>query len=149
MHEKFFHTHIKRFVFLVRDGFVYACIGAICLVLDFLLYGFLTRVFHIQYIVANILSFLLIAVLNYFGNRHFTYREQGKFEKKQLWKFLLIASVGVFLNTLFLALFFEYLHIYDFLSKLMATGVVFFWNFGMNRYWTFRRKQPLPYFDPL
>lgn len=140
---------IDRLVVLARDGFVYAFIGGVCLVLDLFLYGFLTRALRFQYIIANVLSFLAIAVLNYLGNRHFTYRERGKFQKKQLWKFLLIATIGVFLNTLFLTIFFGFFHIYDLLAKLMATAVVFFWNFGMNRYWTFRREQSLPYFDPL
>lgn len=134
---------------VVRDGVVYGLIGAACLVLDLFFYGLLTRLFQMQYLAANVFSFLGTAVLNYLANRHFTYRESGKFRAKQLTKFLLIASIGVFLNTVFLGLFFGVFRVHDLVAKLLAAGVVFFWNFGMNRYWTFKHEKPLQFIDPL
>ena len=138
--------HTPRFF---KQAFVYGFIGGSCLVADVLLYGILTRFFGLHYLFANSLSFLVIAWINFLANRRFTFGVKGRAMAHQFAKFFLIAIVGVSINTLCLGILVHQFYVHDLVAKCAAAGVVFFWNFGMNRFWTFREGKQALFFDPL
>lgn len=54
--------------------------------------------------------------------------------------FLLIAAIGLGLNSLIIWMLNEKFLTLDFyLAKLIAIGVVFFWNFLMNNFFNFKQ----------
>jgi putative flippase GtrA len=120
------------------QAFRYGLIGCVSMLGDLGLYALLTRVFGFYFLMANATSFVVIGGLNYLANRFFTFGHRGSPRLRQFLKFLIIVTVGVGLNTLALGLLVTFLGLHDLLAKIVAAGFVFFWNFGMNRAWTFR-----------
>ncbi len=108
----------------------YFIVGGISFVADFLLlYVFATFV-DLHYLVANAIAFCVGLTINYilsitwvFPNRKLSCR------KKEFTIFLLVGVVGLLLNELILWLLMEYMALYLMYSKIVATAVVFFWNF--------------------
>lgn len=102
-------------------------------------------------ILSNTISFSLAVISNFTFNRYWTYPESRNRRKRvQLPQFALVSVMGLVINNTIFALttpLFDYL-IEDVVAssvtiegympaKILATGVVLFWNFFVNRYWTF------------
>lgn len=101
-------------------------------------------------ILANTISFTLAVLSNFTLNRYWTYPEsRSKRKRVQLPQFALVSVIGLLINNAIFALttpLFNQLMlaISDpplfggyILAKMLATVVVLFWNFFVNRYWTY------------
>lgn len=102
-------------------------------------------------VLSNTISFSMAVVSNFVLNRYWTYPEsRSKRKRVQLPQFSLVSVIGLALNNVILALtvgpFNTLLTQMEFLTgeidgyipaKVVATVVVLFWNFFVNRYWTF------------
>jgi putative flippase GtrA len=119
-------------------------VGAVGTFLDF---GLLTllKTFGLSTLIANSGSFTAGVVNNFTWNRLWTFADaKGNDWWKQLAQFLLISLVGLALNNAIVLLLEAPLGAllrqpdYGYLpAKMIATGVVVFWNYFANRYWTF------------
>lgn len=87
--------------------------------------------------VANSLGFLCAATTNYVLNRVWTFQNNDPDIAGQYLRFLGIALIGLGINTLTIWLLHRLLRINFYAAKLIATGVVTFWNFFMNYFFNF------------
>jgi putative flippase GtrA len=102
-------------------------------------------------VLANTISFTLAVVSNFTFNRYWTYPESRSRQKRvQLPQFGLVSVIGLVINNVIFALttplFDRLLEQLAFMpgiiagyipAKMLATVVVLFWNFFVNRYWTY------------
>ncbi len=102
-------------------------------------------------IMANTISFSLAVLSNFTFNRYWTYPEsRTKRKRRQLPQFALVSIIGLLLNNAILVittpLFQWIIDNIHFLTgyvdgyvpaKMLATVVVLFWNFFINRFWTY------------
>lgn len=121
-------------------------VGALGTLIDF---GILTvlKLAGLSTLLANSLSFTAGLVNNFTWNRLWTFADAVKTDwRRQLAQFTLVSLVGLVLNNLivlslegvFSAWFsaqWAYLP-----AKVIATGVVVFWNYFANRTWTFKNS---------
>lgn len=122
----------------LRQFIKFSMVGVSNTTVDFVLFTLLTRVVGLHYLGANVFSFSVAATWSYFANRTWTFRDRSARIRSQFPKFALVSGVGLFLTSGLLFLFVDILHVYDLLAKALAIGIVLFWNFLVNRYWTFR-----------
>jgi putative flippase GtrA len=129
--------------------FKFLIVGSIGFVVDFGTLTLLIEVFNFPTLVANTCSFSAALVSNFTFNRYWTYPDSR--QKKltaQLGQFGLVNIVGLVINN---TLLFLLESPFDSLTtslgllggrgyipaKAVATIVVLFWNFFVNRYWTY------------
>ncbi len=124
-------------------------VGTIGAVVDFGTFALLTEVVGLPTLVANTISFSAAVASNFTLNRYWTYPDsRDKALSSQLGQFALVSIIGLILNNTILALLenpfaslLETVGILPtygkFLAKVVATLVVLFWNFFINRYWTY------------
>ena len=86
---------------------------------------------------ANSLGFLCASTSNYIFNRLWTFHNENPDIAGQYLRFLGIAAVGLAINNATIYLLHHRFGMNFYLSKLFATGVVTFWNFFMNYFFTF------------
>lgn len=86
---------------------------------------------------ANSLGFLCASTSNYVLNRIWTFHNENPDIAGQYLRFLGIAAVGLVINNLTIYLLHERWKLNFYLAKLFAIGVVTFWNFFMNYFFTF------------
>jgi len=132
------HTELRRFL---RFGIV----GTIGAVVDFSVLNLCIQFLSMEKWLANTCSFSTAVLSNFTWNRLWTFPEsQQEALVPQLGQFALVNVVGYGINQ---AIFLSLDH-YAFggwgiwgynLSKAIAIGVVLFWNYGVNRVWTYRR----------
>ncbi len=123
----------------------FAIVGAIGAVVDFGVLNFLVLVAGLTPLQANPFSFSAAVISNFTWNRLWTYPESRKFKKRtQLPKFALVNLIGLGINQIVLGVVLHLVepfiaHPWDYnFAKALAIGVVLFWNFGVNRLWTYR-----------
>lgn len=105
------------------------------------LFGLLTHVFGVAAVPASSAGALLGAWINYTLNYRFTFRS-NKRHLDSVSKFAVVATVGLVLNTFFMWIGVDLLHVNKWLAQILTTGLCLIWSFGANRYWTFRVQQP-------
>jgi putative flippase GtrA len=139
------HPEVKRFI-------KFAMVGGFGAILDVTVLTVLVFVFHTPDYLANLISVGCAVVSNFTWNTLWTFpesRQQNNLHK-HFAQFLLVNLAGLGINELVFVITDKFLFeplfialglnvalaIYP--SKLFAIGVVLFWNFGINRIWTYR-----------
>lgn len=120
---------------LLKQAIKYFFVGGICTVLDFFILFLLAELFGINYVIASSVSFLCGVTLNYFICAYWVF--DVHVVKKKRYEFLLylfISLIGMAVNTVAIWMLTEYLGLYFMLSKLLATGFTYFWNFFARKY---------------
>ena len=110
--------------------FRYTFVGGCAFLFDFGLLWFLTEKGHWHYLLSATLSFLVGLFVNYFLSKIWVFNTSIlKNKGLEFLIFALIGIVGLGLNNLFLWVFTDLCSIYYMISKILTTGIVYFWNF--------------------
>lgn len=123
-------------------------VGAIGTILDFSLLTLLKTI-SFPTLLANTASFTAGVINNFTWNRLWTFADTKHADwRKQLAQFLIVSLIGLGLNNAIILLletplgsllgYSEYGYLP---AKVIATGVVVFWNYFANRYWTFNENE--------
>ncbi|MCX7682042.1 MAG: GtrA family protein [Anaerolineae bacterium] len=140
----------------------FSVVGALGAVIDFGLLNLLIQLAGFPKVIANACSFTTAVISNFTWNRLWVYPEtRGEPLRKQFVQFFIVNLAGLFINTAIFYTADRYLlgesgllagqvaalagaigmtH-FDLAyngAKVIATGIVLFWNFFVNRLWTFR-----------
>jgi putative flippase GtrA len=92
--------------------------------------------------IANFFGFAVAATSNYFLNRLWVFKEEARSHAKQYTGFIGIAMIGLILNsTIIWILTDRILFLNFYFSKAIAIGLVFIWNFSMNYFLNFKKKE--------
>jgi putative flippase GtrA len=134
----------------------FAVVGVVGAVVDFGTFNLLVSLFSVQAVLASVISFLAAVINNFVWNRYWTYPDsRSRPVVKQLAMFSLISLMGLLIRTplfaflevqltrLFISLdapsigFITAEFMGHNLALAIAVVVVMFWNFFVNRYWTY------------
>lgn len=137
----------------------FSVVGTIGAVVDFGTLYVLHAALGLQIVLANTCSFTAAVLSNFTWNRYWTYPDsRSKPLRTQMSQFFIVNVAGWGINTAILLLlrypcvslveslspYLSFLDDPDLaykmgynLAKAIATGVVLFWNFFINRYWTY------------
>ena len=134
----------------------FMAVGLIGAVVDFGTFNLLTGLFKIPPVGAQAVSFTAAIFSNFLWNRYWTYPDsRSKPVAQQLVQFAMISAIGLAIRTPLIAAlenplrrFFASLRVPPLtlfspsflgnnLSLAIAVLVVMFWNFFVNRYWTY------------
>ena len=122
-------------------------VGAVGTVLDFSILTVL-KLAGLPTLFANSISFTAGLLNNFTWNRLWTFGDSAKVDwRRQLAQFTLVSLVGLALNNLIVlsleGLFGAMLGSSQWAylpAKVIATGMVVFWNYFANRMWTFKNN---------
>jgi putative flippase GtrA len=134
----------------------FATVGIIGAVVDFGTFNLLTTFVGLTAVVASVFSFIAAIISNFTWNRYWTYPDsRSKQLSRQMIQFSMVSAVGLLIRTPIIAILepfftrlfngFAFLPIGFITAELLADNlalaiaviVVMFWNFFINRYWTY------------
>src|SRR4030042_497097 len=130
---------IKRRV--VRQFIKFGIVGVSSTIIDWGIFYLLNLVFGIYYLTAKVFSFSVAVINSFIWNRRWTFRSQNPERSKEFTKFLVIALVGLSINALIMYLAVSIFHARKIIGLIFATGIVTFWNFLANKFYTFKKSQ--------
>lgn len=88
---------------------------------------------------AKALSFVVSASTSYLMNRKWTFRSKNKDLSREITKFFVVAMGGLIINSLVFYLVTGVFGLGDIVGLLFATASATFWNFILNKKWTFKK----------
>lgn len=86
---------------------------------------------------SNAIGFSFAVINNFLWNRYWTFEGYHQPIPGQFLKFLLISVAGLAINSLLLFLMVRFFKMNFYVTKFLVIGLVFFWNFTMNYFFTF------------
>ena len=139
-------------------------VGIIGAVVDFGVMNLLVKLFSTPLVIAGTISFICAVLSNFTWNRYWTYPDsRSKPILRQLLEFTIVNVIGLLIRVPILALFepityalftnlpfeipfFSAEFLSDNVTLAIAVVIVLFWNFFVNRYWTYRDVDEGPNF---
>ena len=115
---------------LMQQIIKFGIVGFICFFIDYGVYVFLTRIFHVHYLAASVASFIVSVTVNYILSVTIVFEtDKNKNKFKEFVVFVFLSAIGLGINYLCMWIGVDLLKIYDLLTKIGATGVVMVYNF--------------------
>lgn len=129
-------SYLERRILLVQF-LRFAAIGASGTFIHYALLITLVDYFDYNPILSSTIGFAAGALSNYLLNYRFTFTCNKK-HSETIFKFYIIAILGLGINTLIMSIAIDSFSIHYLLAQACATGLVLIWNFTGNLIWTFR-----------
>ena len=138
-----------------RNRFMkFAVVGFIGFFIDAGVFNVCRSIFDISPEASSAISFSVAVISNFLFNRFWTYPDsRSKLNGKQLGQFFIVNVVGLAIRTGVLMLILDPIHklilkfesqlplnpifLRDNLALVIVVGIVLFWNFFVNRFWTY------------
>ena len=123
---------------LIERFLKFCLVGGSGVVVDFGVTYLAKEFLKLNKYVANSLGFICAATSNYILNRTWTFSSNDPNIMMQYLRFIGFALIGLAINNLVIYLLHDKVKWNFYMVKLIATGVVTFWNFCMNYIFTFQ-----------
>jgi putative flippase GtrA len=115
----------------------FGLVGALGLCIDFCITWVFKEKIKANKYMSNVFGFVIAATSNYFLNKYFTFQNTDTELIQQFLSFIGIALVGLCFNLGIIYCLQTFSKINFYVSKLIATAIVFLWNFFANSWFTF------------
>lgn len=128
----------------VRQFISYFGVGGVSALVEWAAFFLFDTVFGIQYMLATVLAFILSTTTNWFLGRVFTFKDAAYKDKKgrEIVLVFAVSAIGLLFNLGLMYLFVTVLKMNTSLlktvAKVLATGIVFIWNFLARKLWIYR-----------
>ena len=114
----------------------YAFVGGIAALAE---WGTFALCGRLHYALATILAFLFATLVNFVLARRFVFEKKTAPKAgREIIAVYLASAVGLLFNLLLMYCFVEKLHLQPLFSKIIATGIAFFWNFFSRKFMIYR-----------
>ncbi|HKK78486.1 MAG TPA: GtrA family protein [Phaeodactylibacter sp.] len=124
-------------LFLLKAKF--AASGAVATSVDYFLYLFLVGR-ELAPVTANLISYSCAVVLNFLMQKRFVFKLEGSSRRAFLLSVLVsVGGLGLSTSIIYGLTQIPFFNEHQYVTKLIATGLVFFYNFYFKRY-VFERK---------
>lgn len=124
---------IKAFKFIFSGGLAaLTCLSAFYILITF---------FHIWYLLASAISFLLSVAVGFYLQKYLTFENFPKENiKKQAVLFLIISLANLLINVILMLFFVNYLAIPKVLAEVFTLAILACWNFFVYQKFVFVNK---------
>lgn len=135
------HPVVQRHAWL-RQFVKFGLVGVINTITSASVYLAATRLADIHPLVANAMAFVVAVTVSFILNKRWTFRNIDTAYTRQYSQFFLVSAAGFGWSEILIWFIHVRLGYSDLLAFGLAVLIVMFWNFGMNRAWTFRNRLP-------
>jgi putative flippase GtrA len=120
---------------IVTQAGKYVVVGGFCTLIDFTFLFLMTHFLKIHYLPSSGISFMSATIVNYYLCTYWIFKIRTVENRNvELFYYTIITTIGLGINSLLIWLFTANFGYYFMFSKLLATFVTIWWNFGARRY---------------
>ncbi len=121
----------------LKQLFVYLIVGGIATVAEWASFYLLDDTMGINYMLATTIAFAFSTFVNWLAGKILLFKE-NKDGIKELIQIYLTSIAGLIFNLIIMWVAIEIFSIPNFVSKVIATGIVFFWNFIIRKLFIYK-----------
>ena len=125
--------------------FRYFVVGGVAACVDIGFFFLFAKLAGFNYLIVAPLGFILATGVNYLLSVRHVFRSGVRFTRgREIFLVYVISAVGLLVNQAVLYGLVDLARMELMLSKLIATGTVFFWNYCARNYYLFASPPPRP-----
>lgn len=128
----------KKYNAGIKDIGQYAIVGGIATAAEWIVFYFADQYF--QYLIAVVIAYMLSTFVNWLAGKWLMFRESALSRAAEIGSIYLTSLGGLALNMLIMWILVSGIGVTDMVSKIIATGLVFFYNYYIRRRFIYRRK---------
>ncbi len=124
----------------IKDIFLYLIVGGIATLVEWVLFYCFTKNDNMNYMLATSVAMLISTFANWVAGRLLMFKNVKMSVFKELLKIYMTSISGIIFNMAIMYVAVDLLDINKMISKISATGIVFFWNYLVRKYLIYRNK---------
>jgi putative flippase GtrA len=131
----------------IKQFISYFCVGGIAAIVEWVIFFIFSSIWSIPYLISTVFAFIFSTTVNWFLGKVITFKNSNIYKDKagkEIFIIFLVSAIGLVFNLILMFLFVTVIGLNsDILmtfSKIMATGIVFFWNFLMRKFVVYKEK---------
>lgn len=125
-------------IFFSKEFCMYFFFGGIATLVDWGLVYISTSILGVWYVASVGVGYVGGLISAYTLHRKFTFQDRLSNIRKQFFIFWIITVIGLFLTWGIVIFSVEYIGLWYMHARILATGIMLFWNFVGHKYVTFR-----------
>src|SRR5574344_616850 len=118
----------------------YLIMGGLTTLVSLGSYALFAKGFHINYIISNVLSWILAVLFAYFTNRTFVFHSKNVNKMKEFISFTGSRLLTLLLDTGLMMLFVEIIKMDDLIAKIIVQVVIVIANYAISKLFVFKNK---------
>ncbi|MBQ6707076.1 MAG: GtrA family protein [Clostridia bacterium] len=122
----------------IKEFFLYLVVGGIATVTEWLVFFLLDKC-YLHYAVATVIAYIVSTFVNWLAGRLLVFKQSEQKFLKEIVSVYLASIVGLLGNLLLMWIAVDLLSANEMLSKVIATGIVFLYNFLVRKFWIYKQ----------
>ena len=122
----------------------YLIVGALTTLVSIAIYGIFTKIFHVNYMLSNIISWIGSVSFAYITNKIFVFKSKCENKKAiliEIYQFFKYRFLSLIIDILLMYAFVEILNIDDMISKIIVQVIVIALNYIFSKLFVFKNKE--------
>lgn len=124
----------------IFNYFKYCIVGGTGAIVDFVLYGLIIYVIHLNYLISNMFSFTISTLIVYYLQKNWTFQYSTNKNLKTVNRYVQAVVVTYILNNIILFICIGILGIDMLISKIIQILISFLWGYNVNKFYVFNKK---------
>ena len=117
----------------------YLIFGGLTTVVSIVTYSLFAKLFNIDYLISNVLSWIIAVLFAYITNKIFVFESKSKKNIKEITSFFFFRIVSLLIEMIILYIFVDMLHIDDLVTKIIAQVIVIVANYVFSKVFVFKK----------
>ena len=123
----------------IKDFLLYLIVGAVATVTEWSLFFVMDKLsFH--YTLATAIAYIISTFVNWLAGRVLVFKENQQSVLKEIFEIYIASIVGLLLNLAIMWLAVDLLTFSEMPSKVVATAIVFFYNFIVRKILIYKKR---------
>ncbi|NLM63634.1 MAG: YfhO family protein, partial [Mollicutes bacterium] len=134
--------NITKLYFKYEEIISYLIVGGFITIVSIGSYAVFSRLFGLNYIISNILSFVVAVIVAFFTNKIFVFKTDFENIRKTIWEmyqFIKYRIITLGIDVILMIAFVEWLHINDLIAKIVVQIVVVIMNYFFSKLIVFKK----------
>lgn len=132
--KKYSGGNMKNNFLQAKEFLLYLFVGAISTMIEWIFFYLLNGMLNINYLFATSFAFIFSTFVNWFLGRVLIFKNKSLYLIKEIFKIYAVSLIGLFFNLIIMFLAIEKFNMQSMFAKILATGIVFAWNFLIRKY---------------
>ena len=125
----------------IKQFISYLFVGGGATIVEWVGFWLFDHCLHIQYLIATAFAFFFSTFANWLFGRLLTFKNSDKNIFLELAQIYLTSMIGLLFNLIIMYIFVSKFNLPDMLSKIIAKGIVFFYNFLVRKFIIYKNNE--------
>lgn len=118
----------------------YLIVGGLTTLVSIVIYAVCTKGFHINYMVSNVISWIISVLFAYITNRMFVFKSKSNNIALEIYQFFKYRIFSFLIDVLLMYVLVELINIDDMISKIIVQIIVIVLNYVFSKLFVFKKE---------